>query len=131
MDAEGPRREREAGPSGAKLRSVLLFYVAADTPHRALVDATDAGVGAARAKLGGAVEAKGTLGSARDGKKRVRGEARSSSEDARGEAPVARRRVRIELAMRANAAAGMLAEKAFADAFLSRLQTRGHDAQRL
>lgn len=101
----------------AKLRSVLLFDIGADTPHRALTDATDAGVGAARARLGGAIEANGTLGSARDGKS--------------GEAPVAKRRVRIELAMRANAAAVMLAEKAFADAFLAHLQTLGHDAEQL
>lgn len=93
----------------AKLRSVLLFDVAADAPHRTLTEATDAGVAAARGTIGSAVEANGALGSARDGKKRVR----------------------IELAMRATPAAAMLAEKAFVEAFVGILRGKDHDVEQL
>ena len=93
----------------AKLRSVLLFDVGADTPHRTLTEATDAGIAAAREALGAPVEANGTLGSVRDGGKRVR----------------------VELAMRAAPAAVMTAEKAFGAAFAALLAERGFDVEQL
>ncbi|HET6404882.1 MAG TPA: hypothetical protein VFH78_09555 [Candidatus Thermoplasmatota archaeon] len=93
----------------AKLRSVLLFDVDADTPHRVLTEATDAGVAAAREALGTPVDTNGALGSARDGKKRVR----------------------VELAMRAPPAAVMQAEKAFAAAFAATLAKKGHAVEQL
>lgn len=93
----------------AKLRSVLLFDVADDTPHRVLTEATDAGLAAAREVVGAVVEANGALGSARDGKKRVR----------------------VEMALRAAPAAVMEAERAFAAAFVSLVERRGHDVEQL
>ncbi|HVM46332.1 MAG TPA: hypothetical protein VM582_10390 [Candidatus Thermoplasmatota archaeon] len=92
-----------------KLRSVLLFDVGADVPHRLLTEATDAGVAAARASAGGLVDANGALGSARDDK----------------------RRVRVELALRATPAAAMEAERAFAAAFAATLETKGHAVERV
>lgn len=93
----------------AKLRSVLLFDVAEDTPHRVLTEATDAGLAAAREIVGAVVEANGALGSARDGKKRVR----------------------VEMALRAPPAAVMQAERAFAAAFVSLVERRGHEVEQL
>ena len=93
----------------AKLRSVLLFDVADDTPHRVLTEATEVGVAAARALLGSVVDTAGALGSASGGKKRVR----------------------VELAMRAAPAAVMQAERAFAAAFMDALERKGHAVERL
>lgn len=93
----------------SKLRSVLLFDVPADAPHRELTDATDAGLAAARAALGAPVDANGSLGSASAG----------------------RRRVRVELAMRAAPAAAMQAERAFAGAFVAALEAKGHAVEQL
>ena len=93
----------------AKLRSVLLFDVADDTPHRVLTEATEAGVAAARAILGSVVDTAGALGSASGGKKRVR----------------------VELAMRAAPVAVMQAERAFAAAFMDALARKGHAVERL
>lgn len=93
----------------AKLRSVLLFDVAEGTPHRVLTEATDAGLAAAREVVGAVVEANGALGSARDGKKRVR----------------------VEMALRAAPAAVMEAEKEFAAAFVSVVERRGHEVEQL
>lgn len=96
-------------PANAKLRSVLLFDVAAGTPHRLLTEATDAGIAAARETLGVPVEANGTLGSAREERKRVR----------------------VELAMRAKPAGVMEAERAFAAAFTGQLEKRGFAVEQL
>lgn len=93
----------------AKLRSVLLFDVADETPHRVLTEATDAGLAAARAVVGAVVEANGALGAARDGKKRVR----------------------VEMALRATPAMVMEAERAFAAAFVSLVERRGHEVEQL
>lgn len=93
----------------AKLRSVLLFDVADATPHRVLTEATDAALAAAREVVGAVVEANGALGSARDGKKRVR----------------------VEMALRAAPAAVMEAERAFAAAFVSTVERRGHAVEQL
>lgn len=95
-----------------KLRSALQFDVGADVPHRALTEATDAGLVAARAVLHGSADAVGALGSARGGV----------------------RRVRIEMTLRVRGdgpAAAMLAEKAFADAFLDALSRKGFAATRI
>lgn len=83
---------------------MLLFDVADDTPQRVLTEATDAGIAAAREVLGAPPAATGALGSAREGKKRVR----------------------VELAMRAPPAAVMDAERAFAAAFVSLVERKGH-----
>ena len=93
----------------AKLRSVLLFDVADDTPHRVLTEATEAGVAAARSVLGSVVDTAGALGSASGGRKRVR----------------------VELAMRAAPAAVMEAERAFAAAFVSAVERKGHAVEQL
>jgi hypothetical protein len=94
-----------------KLRSALQFDIGADVPHRALTDATDAALAAARASVRGSVDAVGSLGSARDGS----------------------RRVRIEMTLRVaegGAAAGLAAEKAFAEAFCAALARKGLTAAR-
>ena len=93
----------------AKLRSVLLFDIDAEVPHRLLTEATDAGIAAARGVVGSVVDANGALGSAKDGTKRVR----------------------VELALRATPALVMQAEKAFAEAFLATLAKKGHSVERL
>lgn len=95
-----------------KLRSVLLFDVSGDTPHKILTRATDEGLSAARGALPGSVDANGQLGGAREGT----------------------RRVRIELALRIDEggpAAGMDAERAFADAFIARVRANGFEASRV
>ena len=99
----------DAPPAAAKLRSVLLFDVAEDTPHRVHTEATDAGVAAAREVLGAPPATNGALGSARDGKKRVR----------------------VEMGMRAAPAAIMEAEKAYATAFVGVIERRGHTVERI
>lgn len=94
-----------------KLRSSVPFEVGDDVPHKVLTSATEAGLAAARAALGdkGSVDALGSLGSARDGA----------------------RRVRIELTLRGAAPAAMEAERAFAEAFVARLVAQGFAATRL
>ena len=95
----------------SKLRSSVAFEVAGDAPHKVLTAATDAGLAAARERLaaGGSADAIGSLGSVKDGT----------------------RRVKIELTLRAAPAAAMDAERAFADAFLAKLTTQGYAAARL
>jgi hypothetical protein len=92
----------------AKLRASIEIDVGAEVPHRELTAATDAGIAAANATLGALVEAVGSLGSAREGV----------------------RRVRIELAMRATPASALATERAFADAFVLALARRGYAAVR-
>jgi hypothetical protein len=100
----GARRSVET-----KLRSVLLFDVAEDTPHRVLTEATDAGVAAAREVLGAPPATNGALGSAREGKKRVR----------------------VEMGIRAAPAVIMEAERAFAAAFVGVVAKRGHAVEQV
>lgn len=106
MPARLWRARRVAAAMEPKLTSVLLFDVAADIPHRVLTEATEAGLAAARAHAGPAVDATGSLGSAREGT----------------------RRVRVELTLRADPKSAMAAGKAFGDAFVERLAARGLDA---
>lgn len=94
-----------------KLRSLVLFDVSDEVPHRTLTEATHAGLAAARTRIGesGGVDANGSLGSAREG----------------------RRIVRIELTMRVQeggAPDALHAERAFSEAFLEKVWARGYDA---
>lgn len=93
----------------AKLRSVLLFDVGDDVPHRALTEATEAGIAAAREVLGTPPATNGALGKAVDGKKRVR----------------------VEMGIRAAPAVVMQVEKAFAAAFVALLEKKGHAVERV
>lgn len=94
----------------AKLSARVDFVVDADVPHRLLAEATERGLAAADAALGGSgrAQANGSLLTLPDG----------------------RRRVRVELAMRASPTGALAAEAAFAEAFLGRLQAKGFGARR-
>jgi hypothetical protein len=91
-----------------KLTSVIGFLVDTKTPHRALTEATESGLGAARAVAGPTLDATGSLGTARG----------------------ATRSVRVALTLRASPAAALQAEAAFARAFMERLETRGFSVAR-
>lgn len=96
-----------------KAEATLTFVIAADVGQKLLTDATERGLAAATAALPGRgrVRAQGSLGNVREGK-----------------------RVRIDLDVRgegADTAWALRAEAAFADAFLARLEAKGHSARRL
>lgn len=96
-----------------KADATLTFVVDADVGQRLLTDATEKGLAAATDALPGRgrVRAQGSLGNVREGK-----------------------RVRIDLDVRGEGATrawALAAETAFAEAFLARLEAKGHSARRL
>lgn len=96
-----------------KAEASLAFLVDADVSQRTLTDATEKGLSAATDALPGRgrVRAQGSLSNAADGK-----------------------RVRVELDVRGEGAGkewALAAETAFAEAFIARLERKGHSARRL
>lgn len=96
-----------------KAEAALAFLVDADAGQRLLTDATEKGLAAATKALPGRgrVRAQGSLGNVKEGK-----------------------RVRVDLDVRgegANQEWALAAEAAFAEAFLARIEAKGHSARRL
>lgn len=94
----------------AKLTSRVDFLVGPDVPHKLLTEATELGLAAADAALGekGRAQGNGSLIKLPDG----------------------RRRVRIDLAVRAAPQAALAAEAAFSSTFEARLRTKGFEVER-